>query len=262
MSFDSHRFMLVSAALAFVATACSTGTVHVADVGRAPRTCAGGVIQIANDAKHYAGCSEVFGNLRIEDAAISDLHDLASLRTVHGALVVTRNEELTNLHGLEHLEAVSHLELSDNPQLRSMSELSALRQAPTVLIRNNPELESVRGLEGLERVESLALINDGIIQTAGLDHLRLIGELTVSDNPKLISLGGLNGVESARAVHIKNNRLLCAQLGLLPQLSEVSEALELSSNASVSKLEQARLLEQLKPANPPSNVAERELALH
>jgi hypothetical protein len=262
MSVKAGCLFALTTALALTANACTVSAARVARVSEAPRRCLGGLVQTANDAKHYAGCAEVEGDLRIDDAALSDLSDFSSLQSVLGALVVTHNSELSDLTGLENLRAVDRLEIGNNPGLSNLNALQALRSAPIVEIRNNPELETLRGLGGLERVDALELVNDGLIDTSGLDPLREVGELTVADNARLISLHGLNGVTRARSVQIRNNRLLCAQLGFLPQLGEVSSQLVLTSNPGVSKREIDGLRQHVKPAFERPIVLGGELALH
>jgi hypothetical protein len=265
MSVKAGCLFALTTALALTANACSVSTAHVVDVAsvsEAPRRCLGGLVQTANDAKHYAGCVEVEGDLRIDDAALSDLSDFSSLRSVLGALVVTHNSELSDLTGLENLRGVDRLEIGDNAGLSNLNALQALRSAPIVEIRNNPELKTLRGLEGLQRVDALELVNDGLTDTSGLEQLREVGELTIADDAKLISLHGLNSVTRARSVQIRNNRLLCAQLGFLPQLGEVSDQLVLTSNPSVSKREIDGLRQHVKPAFERPIVLGGELALH
>jgi hypothetical protein len=138
------------------------------------------------------------------------------------------------------------LSVHDNAALADFSGLSALRQAPVVEIRRNPELSRVNGLEGLTRVEKLEIVNNALYDTAGLSGLREVGELTIAGNAKLISLAGLNGLQRARSVQIRNNRVLCAKLGLLPQLGEVSDGLELNANRSVSNSEIESLREHVR----------------
>ena len=110
---------------------------------------------------------------------------------------------------------------------------------------------------------------DLTIESSELTNLRYLeslrnvsGALTITDNRELISLRGLNGLKRAGSVRIRNNRQLCAPLGFLPQLGEVTEALVLSSNPSLSKQEIAGLLEHVTaPLNRPAR-ASREVALH
>jgi hypothetical protein len=231
--------------LALSANACSANGARVARTNAAPLSCAGGVIQTESDAARFAGCTTVNGDLQIANSQLSDLTALETLRNVSGTLTVTNNSELTDLTGLEQLASVGGLNVYNNPALGDFSGLSALRMAPVVDIRNNPALASLSGLEGLNRVEKLEIVNNALFQTDGLSGLREVGELTIASNPRLISLHGLNGVKRARSVQIRKNPVLCAMLGLLPQLTEVGAGLVVSANRSVSRSEVEALREHV-----------------
>jgi hypothetical protein len=246
MFFNTRCVLALTALLALSANACSASSAPVARTSAGPFSCAGGVIQTADDAARFAGCTTIDGDLQIEGSQLSDLTALDSLRNVSGTLTVANNGELSDFTGLEQLTTVSALSVHDNAVLADFSGLSGLRQARVVDIRRNPELSSVNGLEGLTRVEKLALVNDALFDTAGLSGLREVGELTIAGNPRLISLAGLNGLRRARSVQIRNNRVLCAKLGLLPQLGEVSDGLELNANRSVSSSEVESLRERVR----------------
>ncbi len=262
MSTKAHCLFALTALLALSANACSASTARVARSSEAPVQCPGGVIHDDADLAHFAGCTAVVGDLQIASSRLSDLEGLESIRSVSGALVVADNPELSELSGLEQLGSVGRLSIQNNPELSDVSALSKLHMAPVVDVRGNPVLTTLSGLEGLVQVEKLSLVNNGLFETAGLSHLRQVGELTIANNPRLISLRGLNGLTRAKSVEIRNNRLLCAQLGLLPQLGEVSETLVVSANRSVPQREVAGLFGRVKGAFHQPGLAARELALH
>ncbi len=238
----AHFSFALGALFALAASACSS-TPKLARTATPELHCAGGAIRSDSDAARFTGCTAVIGDLRVEHSQLEDMNALASIRNVSGALVVADNPRLSELSGLEQLDSVGRLELTGNAHLSSVRGLSALRHAQVVEIRNNPSLTNVNGLEGLQQLERLDLANNGLFETAGLSSLRQVGKLTIADNARLISLRGLNGLTRAGSVQIRNNRLLCAQMGLLPQLGEVSDALVLSANRSVSAREIASLRE-------------------
>ncbi len=262
MSLNTQCLFALTTLIALAANACSVHSARVARISSAPLQCAGGMIQNDADLARFEGCSAISGDLTIARSQLEDLQGLEALRSVSGALVIADNDQLSDLSGLERLGSVGSLRVSDNSSLSCMRSLSNLHSAPVVEIRNNPELVSVHGLEGLSQVDQLTLLNDGLFETAGLANLRQVGELTVADNARLISLGGLNGLTRAGSVQIRNNRVLCAQLGFLPQLGEVGEALVVSSNRSVSQHEVAGLFGHVKGALQAPSVESRELALH
>jgi len=246
MTFKMKTLVRLTAVLALSMNACSANPARSARVSMPARECPGGVVQSANDAARFTGCTAVAGDLRVEHTEFSDLTGLASLRSVSGTFTVAHNRSLADLAGLEGLRAVHGLVLLDNPELADISALSTLRDARMVELRSNPGLETLRGLEGLNRVENLTLVDNGLFETAGLSHLREVGQLTVAANQRLISLRGLNGLKRAGSVHIRNNRLLCGSLGLLPQLGEVTSTLELSSNRSLSERDLDGLRQHVK----------------
>jgi Receptor L domain len=262
MSTNAHCLFALTALLALTANACSASTVRVARANEAPAQCPGGIIRNDADVAHFSGCTGVVGDLQIASSRLSDLEGLESIRSVSGALVIADNNELSDLSGLEQLSSVGSLHIQNNPELSNVAALSTLHTAPVVELRSNPALTSVRGLEGLTEVEKLTLVDNGMFETAGLSNLHQVGELTIANNSRLISLHGLNGLTRARSVEIRNNRLLCAQLGFLPQLGEVSEALVVSANRSVPQREVAGLFDRVKGAFHQPGLATRELALH
>ena len=237
MFFNTRCLFALTTLLALSANACSASSARAARTSAGPRSCAGSVIRNTDDAARFTDCTAVNGDLRIESSELSDLTALESLRNVSGALTIANNSQLSDFTGLEQLTSVGSLSVHDNAVLTDFSGLSALHSARVVDIRRNPALSSLTGLEGLTRVDKLELVNDAVFDTAGLSGLREVGELTITGNPRLISLGGLNGLQRARTVQIRNNRVLCAKLGLLPQLGEVSDGLELNANRSVSNSE-------------------------
>jgi hypothetical protein len=246
MFFNTRCLFALTTLLALSANACSTHTASVARAAAAPLSCAGGIIQTESDAARFVGCTSVNGDLQIANSQLSDLTALEALRSVSGALTVTNNSELSDFTGLEQLTSVGRLNVYGNGALTEFSGLSALRLAPVVDIRNNPELSSLRGLDGIDRIEKLEVVNNALFETDALSSLREVGELTIASNPRLISLHGLNGLKRARLVQIRQNPLLCAKLGLLPQLTEVGGGLVVSANRSVSRSEVEALRERVR----------------
>ena len=246
MTFTTRTLFKLTAVLALSVNACSANPARIARTNLPARECPGGVVQSVNDAVRLAGCTSVAGDLRVENSELTDLSSLASLHSVSGTLTVAHNPALTELTGLEGLSAVGGLDIRDNAELADIRALGAVRRANVVSIQRNPDLQSLRGLEGLTRLEQLELVANGLLETAGLSNLREVGELTVASNRKLISLRGLSGLRRAVSVRIQNTRLLCGRLGLLPQLSEVSGALDVSANQSLARREVEALRQHVK----------------
>lgn len=183
-----------------------------------PVACEGGTVASSSDAARLSGCTAVEGDLRITGSDLWDLTALSTLRSVSGTLTIAENAHLKSLEGLEHLS-----------------------RAGAVIVTGNPELRTLRGLEGLTRVRSLEIRKNGIHSTAGLEGLRAVRHIVIEDNHKLLSLAGLRTLERAHTVRIERNPLLCAQFGLLGNLTQVEQELLVKSNYGLSAAEVARL---------------------
>ncbi|MEZ4454603.1 MAG: hypothetical protein R3B09_34445 [Nannocystaceae bacterium] len=180
-----------------------------------------------------AGCTDVFGSLRIRDDAIVDLSPLASLRRVHGAFDLHGDSDwsghpvgvlslaglqsleyvrdiritatrLTDLAGLEGLtEIPGDVEISQHWQLESLEALRNLRTVGGALeIHECPALADLDGLRGLEAVGVRLFLGELPISSLhGLEALTEIGSpggesrLTLYYLGELTALDALAGVE-------------------------------------------------------------------
>jgi hypothetical protein len=113
------------------------------------------------------------------------------------------------------------------------------------VIRTEADADAYAGCATVQG--DLAIVNSQLSDLGALESLRGVsGSLVIANNPRLISLAGLNGLTRAGSVQIRNNRLLCARLGLLPELGEVTDALAVSSNLSLSGRDINGLREHVK----------------
>ena len=167
------------------------------------------------------------GNIVIGKApkdGYSDIKSLKSLSKLTGIsknLVISMNNQLESLEGLENLGYVGgtlriqqtaladNIDLSSlrrvddslvveqNPQLRSLTGLSGLKKVGSIRLSANPQLEDLHGLEKITSLKSLYLDkNDKLVDLAGLERLKLIKDnLYVLVNKSLSSLSGLDSLE-------------------------------------------------------------------
>jgi hypothetical protein len=165
-----------------------------------PGRCAGGRIGNAEQAKAFATCRRVAGDLTIERTDLLDLSALSELRSVSGALVVRDNAKLRSLEGLGRLEHAGSLTLHANG-LYGTQGLEALLRVETLVITSNPRLISLRGFRNLERVGTLVVSkNSRVCARMGLFPAlnRVEKHLTVSSNFGLSSEEVANLSERAR----------------------------------------------------------------
>jgi hypothetical protein len=237
---------LLGLTCALAASACSASTIRPSLSANTVSECPGGSIHGARDIYRYKDCSSVAGGLRIEGSELASLDALANLTRVSGALVISHNAQLTELAGLQNLRSVGSLEIRSNPELSSLAGLESLEVSRRVSIVENPSLRHLNGLTRLTRLSSLVLSKNGLYRTSGLEGLREVGDLVIAQNRYLISLAGLKNLTRARSVSIRENRRICAQSGLLPQLTQVDGRLELNANSGLFAADLLRLTARAK----------------
>jgi len=149
----------------------------------------------------------------------AELATLEGIRCVSGAIDI-RN--VTDLAPARFLERVYRLGIVDNPGLRHVDDLRALRSVGSIRVDNNPDLENLDGLEGLEVAEAISIgfadfsIDVGT-RAHGNDALRRLPafanlaapvlDLAVGDNEVLVDLGSPPTVV-VRNLWIMNNESL------------------------------------------------------
>ena len=154
--------------------------------------------QIDNFQTENPGCTEIEGNVIIEESDIINLNGLSVLTSIGGSLVVYGNNDLTNFTGLEGLTTIGNcLEIFRNDSLTSLS-----------------------GLEGLTTIGGYLSIgyndwgfpgNQSLTSLEGLSNLTSVGTtLLVLGNPCLTSLSGLDNITSIQNIFIFGNNSLSA----------------------------------------------------
>jgi Receptor L domain len=174
--------------------------------------------EIASDAAlaPYAECSSVAGDLVLD--GVRDLSPLQRVRSITGALWIRNTTALESLSGLEKLESVPFLTLSNNRDLTDVSALSGLREVSSIILARNPELRSLTGMSGVGSIGQLTVIDNGLVSLKGLDNLKHVAYLTLSRNACLVDLGALNGLLGAGHVKLDHSPRIAAELGLFDGL--------------------------------------------
>jgi hypothetical protein len=149
------------------------------------------------------GVASISGELEIRGTKLMDLAPLSCLKSIRQGLVVSRNEALVSLHGLETLvEVGAEIQIVDNPKLESMQALGSLAEMgknafnPSFDVKGNPRLRALN-LGRLGAVPGSLIVqgNAAIVDLTGLERLKTIGrQLWIVDNAALKSLGGTEGI--------------------------------------------------------------------
>ncbi len=228
--------------------------------------------QIDDFPTDYPNCTEVVGDLTINDAVNGDilnLDGLAQLISIGGflkiegnsaleditglsnvtllglRLKITSNSSLTSLSGLENISVINRsLTISSNPSLVDLTGLDGLTTISWhTTISNNFTLASFHGLESLSSVggfngSSLLISNNNMLVdlTALSSVLSIPFTLDIRNNSSLVSLDGLENISSVETLDIRDNTLL-SNLDGLNGLMSISNSLMLIRNFALANID-------------------------
>ena len=198
-----------------------------------------GVISGIADIADLCPCyTEISGSLRIRNVAdTTDLSGLSCIELAEG-LLISENDSLTSLEGLDGLQVIEgSVLIQDNPLLSSVTGISALTDIDgTLNVTDNAALADLSGFESLITIGgALTLADNDAMTGIGLDALETLGELSISSCPALTSVSGMSSlVEVEDDVSIAG----CGALTTidLPALTTVGGDLYLYNNAALADL--------------------------
>jgi len=184
--------------------------------------------QIDNFTTNYPGCTEIDGNLTIENPLdIENLNGLSVLNRIGGSLQI-KLTDLTSLEGLENIDFIGNdLVIGENNFLASLNGLESLDSVGRSFnVYSNPLMTDMSGIESLQKIGLLANISSqsGLTSLEGLNNLRSVGEsnatsfyrgIYILNNAHLTSLSGLNNLEIIKGeFQIYGNDFLASLEGL------------------------------------------------
>ena len=200
--------------------------------------------QIDNFIIQYPDCTEINGDVVIDEANITSLAGLANITSITGALEIREVEGLENLDGLENLETVgTDLILREVEDLENIEALESLTSVGgEFTVRSCPELVTLDGLENLTTVGLGLIIRDcgSLISIEGLTSVEYVGDiLEVVENPILESLAGLENVTTIiggeeGALVIEGNDALTSLEGFGNPETVMTGGITISTNGSLS----------------------------
>lgn len=199
--------------------------------------------QLDNFITTYPDCTQITGNIIIDEANITSLAGLVNIVAITGALEIREVPNLTSLAGLENLQSVGDLILREVDALEEITALSSLESVGgEFTVRSCPELVSLDGVENLTTVGLGLIVRDcaSLTSLQGLAGVTTIGEiLEVVSNPLLASLAGLENVLSVSggkegALVIEGNDALTTLEGLGSAETVFAGSVTISTNGQLS----------------------------
>ncbi len=178
-----------------------------------------------DDIAALSGCTEITGDLLIQNTALTDLSELSLLSIVGGSLIIDSNYSLTSLDGLRITSLGRDLSIWGNTSLTSLNgffrhHLTSLDGDLT--IGENDSLTSLNGLENITSIDGRMVIfsNETLTSLSGLENLTTVRRgLFIEENDVLNNFNGLkNLTDAGEALYIIHNPSLtnfCALYNLL-----------------------------------------------
>ena len=217
--------------------------------------------QVDNFPVNYPNCDSIQGSLSIGPSAdIADLSALAGIRFIDRSIIITGNEVLTTLSGLDSLYSFGRnpttpfytpdsLVIRDNdllPNLKGfgnpLTELVTPRMK--IVVADNDALKNLEGFEFLQRV-------GGYFSAFG--SAQRTGGLKIQQNINLIDLKGLEGL-SGGIVEIQDNDQLQSLEGFGHGFGDSSAAyLDILGNDALPTLQGLDSLSQITALNIDQN---------
>lgn len=178
-------------------------------------------------------CTQVEGNLFINEAAITDLSGLASLERVGGRLEISR-VTATNLNGLQKLKSVGeYIAIRNCPNLTSVNGLEGLTTVPNITLFTLPELRSIQALRNVSDASLSALIFDflaALESLQGVDHIQSLGRLRLDNLNALQNLDDLSNLREVKGDFWLGRLSRLTSLDGLSNLESVGAGLDNSIN--------------------------------
>jgi hypothetical protein len=193
---------------------------------------------------NYPDCTNIKGNIRIEERSakkITNLNGLSQITSIEGDLKVSDNTNLTSLKGLNNLTSIGgQLGIWGNSSLENISDLENLISINGhFTISNNISLMSLNGLNNLTFIGGFLRIkgNNSLTNLDGLDSLFSIGkDLWVASNGNLKNLNGLGNLTSINEnLKVTDNKIL-ENLNGLENLTFIGKSLKIVNNDSLKNL--------------------------
>lgn len=196
---------------------------------------------IDNFSNNYPGCTEIDGDVMVEEFA-TNFNGLSQITRISGNLQVINNSTLLSMEGWDNLSYIGgDLEINTTWNLINLEGLEQLDSIGGKLnVVNNFDLENLNGLESLTTVggafslESNRLLNS-ISDLSGLTKIG--GEVYIVDNNELISTDGLQNLEEVLGSFTVAGNDLLEAIVAMSNLTRISGSLLININEELTNID-------------------------
>ena len=166
------------------------------------------VLTFIND---YPNCTEIAGNLLLNNPALTSVESLTQLTSIGGELRIDRTA-LTDFRGLENITQVGGVFITFNDALVDVSHLYSLTTIEGGMgVLGNTILTSISGFEQLTTLESTISIvqHSALTSIEGFSNLKNIGGLQLIENLNLVHIDGFSNLTTIdNQIEIRDNTFL------------------------------------------------------
>ncbi len=189
--------------------------------------------QIDDFAATYPGCTEIPGNLTLENA--TDLSGLSQLTTITGELRL-ENNTLSNLNGLHNINSIGTHVLIIRNNIDNFSGLNITTTTGNLSMAYNT-VASFSGSNISEVGGDLRLSQNICENFSGLESLTTVGgELFIGNHHLLTEFTGLENLASVGTNIILHNNTKLSTFSPLSGISSMNGTLSLISNTTLTNL--------------------------
>ncbi len=171
---------------------------------------------------------------------ITDLSNLSNLTSIDGEVIITNNNQLTNIDGLSNISSVGSLFITSNKALPNLDGLSNLISVgDQMVIIDNDKLANIDSLSKLTILNNVSIIeNKSLTNIDGLINLTSVGEAVgIIQNRALVNLDGLSNLSSVDGVVAITGNVKLTNVNGLSNISNIGEWLQIVGNDSLRHLD-------------------------
>ena len=209
--------------------------------------------EVDNFQTSYDQCLEFDGHLIIKGNQINNLDGLGFLNSITGTFEIVE----TSISSIESLANVSIIKgsllISQNNNLESLMGLEQVVQLDSLVLHSNALINDLNGLNNLKGSDYISINNMNLSSFGGFENLESTGILYISNNPQLESFEGLNNLESSEAIDLNSNSAFKSVEGL-ENLEPDSTKIKIALSPLLTNLEGFEQFEEMYILELESNI--------
>ena len=195
------------------------------------------------------GVETIGGALTVNsNPLLTDLSALSSLTEIGSVMTLTANDAMTHI-GLDALEGVGRISISDCPSFEEITSMTSLVETPSIDIEGCGELTAIE-LPALTSISGdLYLFNNDSLATVSMPALTYVGgELRLHWAGDVVDLNDFSAVEEIGSLFLWGNSDLADVTGL-GNITLVRGNFTISQNTSLEQTDAEALLEAIGSEN-------------